>query len=463
MTDSHLIAYFSEILPQGQILTAAADLEFYGKDVCKQFSAHPSLVLTPSTPQQVADILKICSLHKIAVVPSGGRTGYSAGATATQGEVILSLTKMTRVLEVNAIDQTITVEAGVTTETVRQKAAEHGLYYGVDFTSKGSSHIGGNIATNAGGIRVIRYGNTRDWVLGLVVALPNGELLRCNGKLFKNQTGYDFKSLFIGSEGTLGVIVEATLKLCRPPRESRLCLCGAKDPSVALEVLTSLRKQFTVNVFEYFERSGLELVTAHSSLVDPFKEAHPCYLLIEIEAPHAEERQRFEELLSSFLETGVISDAVLSESSKHSQDLMSLRELIGEMANKHHVPHKNDISVPVPEIPAFLHDLRELFTKKYPQYPSIIFGHVGDGNLHVNVLKPESMEAGAFFKQCETIDQDLFTIVAAAQGSISAEHGVGLLKKPLLHLSRTPEEIDLMRAVKQVFDPAGILNPGKIF
>lgn len=463
MTNSNLSAVFSDILSPGQILTTPQDLEFYGKDVCKQFSAHPSIVLTPSTQQQVADILKLCSQQKLAVVPSGGRTGYSAGATATQGEIILSLSKMTRVLEVNAIDQTITVEAGVTTETVRQKAAEHGLYYGVDFTSKGSSHIGGNIATNAGGIRVIRYGNTRDWVLGLVVALPSGELMRCNGKLFKNQTGYDFKSLFIGSEGTLGVIVEATLKLCRPPHESRLCMCGASDPSVALEVLTSLRKQFTVNVFEYFERGGLELVTAHTTLVDPFQESHPCYLLIEIEAPSEQERVQFEQILGSFLESGVITDAVFSESSKHSQDLMGLRELIGEVANKHHVPHKNDISVPVPEIPAFLHDLRSLLSQKYPQYRSIIFGHVGDGNLHVNVLKPAEMSSAEFFTACEKIDQDLFSLVATLQGSISAEHGVGLLKKPFLRLSRTHEEIELMRAVKRVFDPAGILNPGKIF
>lgn len=454
---------FSTVLPAEQILSEPSELEFYGQDVCKQFKAAPSLVLLPNCKEQVSQILKICSQHKIPVVPSGGRTGYSAGATATQGEVVLSLAKMNRIIEISSIDQTITVEAGVTTEAVRNKAAEEGLYYGVDFTSKGSSQIGGNIATNAGGIRVIRYGNTRDWVLGLTVVLASGEIVECNGKLFKNQTGYDFRSLFIGSEGTLGVIVEATLKLSRPPLDSRLCLCGVADPYVALQVLTTLRKRFTVNVFEYFERSGLELVLAHTSLSDPFQKKYPCYLLIEVEAAAQESREHFEELLSEFLQSGTISDAVFGESSKHTADLMSLRELIGEVANKHYVPHKNDISVPVTEIPDFLRMLRELFQNRYPNYRSIIFGHVGDGNLHVNVLKPEGADSHEFFKNCEAIDADLFSVVSKLKGSISAEHGVGLLKKPFLHLSRSTKELSLMRSVKEVFDPLGILNPGKIF
>ncbi len=454
---------FNKILPADRITTNKDDFLHYGKDVSKQFFANPSIVLFPTSIQEISSILKVCSELKLAVVPSGGRTGYSGGATAQNGEVILSLDKMNKILEVNRFDMTATVEAGVTTEALRNAAEEAGLYYPVDFTSKGSSHIGGNIATNAGGIRVIRYGNTRDWVLGLTVVLPNGEVIEANGRLFKNATGYDIRGLFVGSEGTLGIIARATMKLCRPPLESKVALCGIDQPLRALEVLSRLRSSMVVNVFEYFERSGLELVTKHTQLTDPFQSPYPAYLLIEVEAPTQKEIEVFEGILGEFLEDGSVSDAVFASSTKQTQDLMGLRERIGEVANSHYVPHKNDISVPVPSMPEFLAELQIIFSKNYSNFASIIFGHVGDGNLHVNVLKPEDLATDEFFKLCEDIDRDLFDLVKKYQGSISAEHGVGLLKKPFLEWSRSRREIDLMRSIKSGFDPDNIMNPGKIF
>jgi FAD/FMN-containing dehydrogenase len=216
-------------------------------------------------------------------------------------------------------------------------------------------------------------------------------------------------------------------------------------------------------VFEYFERSGLELVLAHHPLPDPFQSAHHCYLLIEGETPTAEEEERFQNTLMEVLEEGMIDDAVVAQSSKQAGELFALRELIAEVANIHHSPHKNDISVPVRALPPFLNELRALYQERFPEYRSVIFGHVGDGNLHINVLKPEGVEKDAFFAECHALDEAIFSVVERYQGSISAEHGVGLLKKPYLHYSRTSAEIELMRQIKRAFDPENLFNPGKIF
>lgn len=463
MKSEELEKLFLTILPKERVRSSADDLEYYGKDASKQFAAAPLLILLPDSVREVGEILALCTTHSIRVVPSGGRTGYSGGATAVNNEVVISLERMNRVLAVDTAGMTITCEAGITTEALQAKAALHGLYYPVDFTSKGSSQIGGNIATNAGGMRVVRYGNTREWVLGLKVVLASGKSLDLNGKLVKNQTGYDLRHLMIGSEGTLGIIVEATLRLTTPPRESQLCLCAASHVDKVLQACEAVRSEgFTLTLIEYFERSGLELVVQHRPLKDPFTEAHPVFLLVEAECQDPKERERFEASLAKLIEQGILADVVVAASVKQRADLMALRELIGEVANKHYVPHKNDISVPIAAIPGFVKKLSSLSGNIYSGYQTVVFGHIGDGNLHVNVLKPEEMSSEIFFTKCDELDRALFEIVKEFKGSISAEHGVGLLKKPFLLYSRTREEIELMRMIKRAFDPKGILNPGKI-
>ena len=455
---------FTKCLPETQILTASSDLQYFGKDVCQQYKAAPSAILLPATIEEVCACVKTANEHKISIVPSAGRTGYSGGATATNGEVIISLTKLNKILDFNAVERSITVQAGVALEAVQNYAKEHGLLYPIDFASRGSCLIGGTIATNAGGIRVIRHGLTRDWVLGLKVVTGTGELLDLNGHLFKNQTGYDLRQLFIGSEGTLGIVVEATLRLTSLPSDSRLAFCAFARAEDALPTLVRLRAAgLVVELFEFLEDTGLELVLKHQSLPRPFQEKHPCYAAIEIDGGRQDARDTFEQVLSDLIEEGVLADVAISENSKQYQDLMSLRELIGETANQHYTVHKNDISVSISDIPEFVSKLKNLLKDDSDTNQVVVFGHLGDGNLHVNVLMPKDVDSKSFWHHCELLDHKIFSLVKEFKGSISAEHGVGLLKKDFLSYSRSAAEIELMRGIKKVFDPAGILNPGKIF
>lgn len=455
---------FANCLPLSQILTAGPDLQYFGKDVCQQYKAAPSAILLPTTIEQVQACVLTANQHRIAIVPSGGRTGYSGGATAENGEVIISLSKMNKILALNPEDRTISVQAGVPLEAVQNYAKEQGLFYPVDFASRGSCLIGGTIATNAGGVRVIRHGLTRDWVLGLKVITGAGQLLDLNGHLFKNQTGYDLRQLFIGSEGTLGIVVEATLKLTAPPSTARLAFCAFRKAEDALPTLVKLRSAgLVVELFEFLEDGGMELVLEHNNLPRPFADKYPCYAVIEIDSGRQNATEIFEQTLSDLIEDDVLADVALSESSKQYQDLLALREWIGETANQHYTVHKNDISVPISDIPAFIKRLKELLKDDYDSSQVIVFGHLGDGNLHVNVLMDKGCEKAHFWQLCEELDHKIFSLVREFKGSISAEHGVGLLKKDFISYSRGSSEIALMRGIKQVFDPAGILNPGKIF
>jgi len=455
---------FTGILPAERILTSDADKAHYGRDWLPDFSPTPSHILLPKSTDEVQKIVLYCNEHRIPLVPSGGRTGLSGGATASRNEVVLSLEKMNRVLEVNPIDRTIRVEAGVVTQKVQDAAKDVGLYFPIEFTTKGSSQIGGNVATNAGGIRVIKYGNTRDWVLGMTVVLGDGQKLSLNGSLFKNQTGYDIKSLLIGSEGTLGIITELTLKLTSYPGERVRLVVAIESVTQVLPLLHKVREQFpNLSAFEYFTEAGLKKVLLHHKLPRPFTTPYPAYVLIEIERRKADLHDELEDGFAALIEESLILDAIIGSSEKQHEELLSIREKISETLSMHYSPHKNDVSVPVPTIPAFVVDLEKVLKAEYADFERVIFGHIGDGNLHVNILKPADLSKAEFLSRCHEVDNLIFKVVAKYNGSISAEHGVGLLKKEFLHYSRTPEEIALMKAIKRVFDPLSILNPGKIF
>lgn len=456
-------ADFTDILSAEQISSAPQDLAHYGRDWCKSFEPSPRCILLPARTEQVQAIIRRCAERRLALVPSGGRTGLSGGATATAGEVVLSMERMNKVLEVNPIDRTLRCEAGAVTQKVQEEAQRHNLFFPLEFTTKASSQIGGNIATNVGGIRVLRYGNIREWVLGLRAVTGSGELLNLNGSLFKNNTGYDLRNLLIASEGTLAVIVEATLRLTRPPEERRRVLAGIEDTDRILSILRRTRERFeATSAFEYFTAAALEKVLLHHKLQRPFPALPPHLLLIEIECG-ARDKDAIDEFFAGLLEEGVLSDAVIAQSEKQAGELLEMRERIGETLSSHYCPHKNDLSVPVPSIPAFMRELEALLAREYPGFEMIIFGHVGDGNLHVNTLKPEQLSRERFFELCHEADEKVFELVRSFGGSISAEHGIGLLKKPFLHHSRSAAEVELMRGIKRIFDPAGILNPGKIF
>jgi FAD/FMN-containing dehydrogenase len=461
-------AWFEEVeaaLGSEALSTDPAALATYGRDWTRVFAPAPSAVAFPRSTAEVAVLLRLCDRHDVAVVPSGGRTGLAGGALAAHGEVVLSLERMRRLGEVDPIARTLWVEAGCVTQAVHQHAAEAGLTWPVDFASSGSSQIGGNIATNAGGVRVVRYGLTRQWVIGLTVVTMQGEILELNGALEKNNTGIDLRQLFIGSEGILGVITEATLKLTPLPRDGRVALLGVDDLAAALQVFGAARAAhgFELLAFEYLTDRCLDLVLEETGQSSPFAARSPAYVLVELEPGVGGEAGAEDRWLESLFERALVRDGVLAESAKQSRDLWTLRERISETLSKRGFVHKNDVSIPVSALAPFTAEMMATFEERYPDFVVYFFGHIGDGNLHVNVMKPPAMPQADFLAQCHHTDALLFELIRKHRGSISAEHGIGLLKKSFLGYSRTPAELSLFRGLKAVLDPKGLLNPGKIF
>ncbi|HWU51390.1 MAG TPA: FAD-binding oxidoreductase, partial [Tahibacter sp.] len=415
----------------------------------------------PATADEVQAIVRWANLHGVAIVPSGGRTGLSGGAVATNGELVVSLDRMNRVVGFDAVDRTLTVQPGIALEAVHNAARERGLIYPVDFGARGSCQIGGNIATNAGGIRVIRYGNTRNWIVGLDVITGSGERLSLNRGLIKNATGYDLRHLFIGSEGTLGIVVEATLALTEAPPPSQVLLFAVPHMDALMQLFGACRSRLTLSAFEFFTDRALHHVLAHGAQ-NPFAETSPYYVVTEFDA--ASEAQQTEALavFEYGLERGWVTDGVISQSEAQARSLWRLREGITESLAPHK-PYKNDISVRIAAVPAFLHDMQALLSREYPDFDVVWFGHIGDGNLHINIVKPAGYDYAAFITECERVTEQLCAVLQAHGGSISAEHGIGLVKKPYLGSARSAEEIALMRGIRAVLDPNGIMNPGKLF
>lgn len=450
-----------KIVGASHVLTSKDDTHEYAQDWSKLFTPDALAIVRPGTVDEVQLIVKYANEHKVAIVPSGGRTGLSGGACATNGELVLSLDRLNKISNINKVDQTVVCEAGVITEQLQNTALDNGLYYPVDFASTGSSQIGGNIATNAGGIKVIRWGMTRDWVLGLKVVTANGDLLNLNQGLIKNATGYDLRHLFIGSEGTLGIIVEATIKLTRIPNDLTVMVFGLSDLTDVYPVMETFQQQLNLTAFEFFSDKALNKVLSHHDLPKPFDSPADYYVLIEFEN---ESEQTSETAFTAFeqvLENGHVVDGVISQSETQAQQLWALRERISESIS-HETPYKNDISVTPSNVAHFLESINTIVNEKYPEFEIIWFGHIGDGNLHLNILKPAALELDEFVAKCQSVNPNIFETIQQLGGSISAEHDVGLVKRDYLEYSRSPEEIQLMKQIKQVFDPNNIMNPGKL-
>jgi len=459
------ISAVSSSFPADFMTQEPHELETYGRDWTKVFAPKPTAVVFPRSTDEVARFMRLCSQHRVAVVPSGGRTGLAGGAVAPNGEVVLSLSRMSAMGSVDPLAQTVRVQAGAVTEAVHKHCEVHGLTWPVDFASKGSSHVGGNISTNAGGVKVIHYGMTRNWVLGLQVVTMNGDVLELNGALEKNNTGVDLRQLFIGSEGTLGIVTEATLKLARVPEKLDVFFFALEDIKAVLKLfLEARRAPFELMAFECLTHGCLEAVTWNLGVKSPFTEAAGAYVLMEVKRPSSAGAQEvLDEWLAGLFEKGLVSDGTLAQSPREARDLWVLREGVSESLFRKAFLHKNDISVPIAELEVFIASMYELFARKYPGIDLYLFGHIGDGNLHVNALQPNGMSREEFLDRAHTADLDLFALVQKHHGSISAEHGIGLLKKDSLKFSRTPVEMEMFRALKKVFDPQGLLNPGKIF
>lgn len=450
----------SQIAGPENLLMDAGSLEKYGQDQTRYFDPAPSAVVFARDINQLTDLVRYANSECLALVPSGGRTGLSGGAVACNGEIVISFDRMNRILSFNAIDQTVTLESGVITRTLQDYALEKDLYYPVDFASSGSSQIGGNIATNAGGIKVLRYGLSRDWVAGIKVITGAGQCLNLNHALVKNSTGYDLRHLFIGSEGTLGLVVEATLRLTSLPKSLAVVLLAVPAMTDTIAILGEYKRKVTLTAFEFFSDNALNHVVDRLGLSRPFENASANYVLLEYESNPASEEAAMLAFEASMRE-GWAVDGILAQSEQHNANLWRYREAISESISPF-APYKNDISVRVSQVPEFLSEVERAVNLGYPDFEVVWFGHIGDGNLHLNILKPETWEPEDFKLECEKVSQQLLGIVAKFSGSISAEHGVGLLKKEQLSFSRSAEEIELMRSLKLVFDPNGIMNPGKL-
>ncbi|AZD51425.1 D-2-hydroxyglutarate dehydrogenase [Pseudomonas chlororaphis subsp. aurantiaca] len=462
MTNPALIDELKTLVEAGKVLTDADSLNAYGKDWTKHFAPAPSAIVFPKTIEQVQAIVRWANRHKVALVPSGGRTGLSAAAVAANGEVVVSFDYMNQILDLNLTDRTAVCQPGVVTAQLQNRAEENGLYYPVDFASAGSSQIGGNIATNAGGIKVIRYGMTRNWVAGLKVVTGKGDLLELNKDLIKNATGYDLRQLFIGAEGTLGFVVEATMRLERAPNNLTAMVLGTPDFDSIMPVLHAFQGKLDLTAFEFFSDKALAKILGRGDVPAPFETDCPFYVLLEFEASNEDVANDALATFEHCVEQGWVLDGVMSQSEQQLQNLWKLREYISETIS-HWTPYKNDISVTVSKVPAFLKDIDAIVAQNYPDFEVVWYGHIGDGNLHLNILKPDDLSKDEFFAKCATVNKWVFETVEKYNGSISAEHGVGMTKRDYLTYSRSPVEIDYMKAVKAVFDPNGIMNPGKIF
>ncbi len=448
-------------LAADQIATDDATLQTYGKDWTRVYTPAPSAVVFPRSAAEVAAVLQLASQHRVAIVPSGGRTGLAGGAMATNGEVVLSLERMRALGDVDVLGATVRVEAGAITEAVHAHCRPHGLTWPVDFASKGSSTVGGNLATNAGGLNVIRYGHTRHWVLGVEAVLMDGTILDCGGALEKDNTGVDLRQLFIGSEGTLGVVTAATLKLTRLPGERHVLLFAVAGLPAVLELFATVRRlPVVLQAYEFFTDRCMARLFRHRGVKPPFAEPASHYVLLEID--EFGDPDELDQFLTTLLETGLVTDGVASKSGAEARALWALREGISESLAATGLPHKNDVALPIAALTTFCAELETLFATTRPDWEICLFGHIGDGNLHINTMKPDALQPAEFRARTHEADGELFALVQKYHGSISAEHGVGLLKRDFLSFSRSPAEIALMRTIKAALDPLGLLNPGKV-
>ena len=451
---------FISILDSVRVSDDPGDLLNFGRDWTRIHTPDPALILFPKTTEEVQKITAYCYDQGITIVPSGGRTGLAAAAVAANKEVVVSFDKMNRIKNIDVESGSIDVEAGAVLENVQKAVAEAGMYFPLDFAARGSCQIGGCISTNAGGLKVIKYGMTRELVLGLEAVTPTGKILHLNSNLHKNNSGYDLKQFFIGTEGTLGLITKATLKIVPKPKDLQLALLAVDRFATILEILKQAKlRSLDITAFEFFTDKCMEVVLTHNTNVrNPLSSKYPFYVLIEIDGGH--DKDAIQTFVGSI--EPLITDGTLAMDQKTFKELWSYRENISETLFKVGQLHKNDIAVPISSMPSFITDLEKLIQEKYSAFEIFLFGHIGDGNIHVNVIDRNKMPIHDFKQITDALDMEMAGLIKKYNGSISAEHGIGLLKKKLLYLYRNPEEIQMMKYIKSILDPKNICNPGKI-
>ena len=464
-----LIERFTAIVGEKYALRDKQDIEPYLVEPRDKFGGKTSLVLRPAQVEEVSAILKLATETGTAIIPQGGNTGLVGGQVPDESgnQIILSLSRLNAIRSIDTSGNLAIIEAGVVLQKLQEAAEQAGRLFPLSLGSEGSCQIGGNLSSNAGGTAVLAYGNTRELCLGVEVVLPTGEILNDLRTVKKDNTGYDLKDLFIGAEGTLGVITAAVMKLFPLPKGKGVAYAGLASPGDALKLLSLAQTHAgsSLTGFELMPRIGVEFSVAHTDGVrDPLQQPHNWYVLIDISSSRSAEdaRETIETILTEAFEAGLVEDATIAESTAQEKSFWHMREAMSDAQKPEGGSIKHDISVPVARIPDFIAEADAAVLDLIPGARIVSFGHMGDGNLHYNISQPVGADKQAFLDRWVEVNKSVHDIVRAYEGSISAEHGIGQLKRKELSETKSPVALDLMRRIKKSFDPAGIMNPGKV-
>jgi FAD/FMN-containing dehydrogenase len=461
-----LLARFAAIVGEKYAITDPQAQTPYVVEMRDLYRGHTPMVLRPGSVAEVSQILKLANETSTPIVPQGGNTGLVGGQIAFNNEIVLSLTRLDRIREVDPGSNTLTCEAGVTLQRAREAAAVVDRLYPQLLPSEGSCTIGGNLSTNAGGTAALAYGIARSHVLGVEVVLADGRILDNLNKLKKDNTGYDLKNLFVGAEGTLGVITAAVLRLVPRPRAIETAFIGLPSARAALALfaIANDRAAGGVTSFELMTRLGIEMVLRHAAgCRDPLQKPYPWYVLVELSSQSKTGlRELLEEMLTEGLNRSLVLDAAIADSLEQAKAFWRLREMFGEVQRHEGGSIKHDVSVPVAAVPDFIAEANAAVAALLPEARPVPFGHLGDGNIHYNVSQPVGADRAEFLARWNEVNAAVFAVVKKFGGSISAEHGVGVMKRDLLPSVKDPTALDLMRMIKHLLDPNNILNPGKV-
>jgi FAD/FMN-containing dehydrogenase len=474
-TVSDFIEKLAAIVGERGLITDAAGKHPYLTDWRDNYLGAALAVVRPASTEEVAAVVKLCAAEKVAIVPQGGNTGLVGGGTPDEDgrEIVLSLNRMNRIVEVDPIGYSMTVEAGCILKAIQETAAEHDRLFPLSLAAEGSCTIGGNLSTNAGGVQVLHYGNARHLVLGLEVVTPAGDIWNGLRALKKDNTGYDLRDLYLGAEGTLGIITKAVLKLWPKPKDVAISWIAVPSPEAAVALLSGAHAASEDNVTscELMSRQGIDLVLKHiPGAADPLADKHDWYVLLEWSSSRPRRdgenqsglREKMEAFLGEEMESGQVLDATIAQNETQARALWALRENHSEAQKREGPSIKHDISVAVSKLPTFMREGLAAMKKALPECRPVPFGHVGDGNLHFNCQAPAGWDKPKFMVHHEAISGAVYDLVVGHGGSISAEHGIGRLKVGELAHYRTKIELDAMRAIKRALDPQNIMNPGKV-
>lgn len=459
--DARFVEALRGALPEDGLSMEAGVREAYGHDETEDLVHPPDVVVRPRNTAEVAATVALCATHDIPVVPIGGRTGLSGGALSVHGGVGLALDRMDRIIEIDQRNLQVTVEPGVITQVLQETVAAHGLYYPPDPSSRGSCTIGGNIAENAGGPRAVKYGVTRDFVLNLEVVLPDGQVVMTGANTLKNSTGYDLTRLMVGSEGTLGIVTKAVLRLVPLPRHQRLMLVPFTSAAKACEAVSAVfRAGITPSALEFMERDAIDWTLAHIPDIQmSVPDEVQAHLLVEVDGNHVDALMSDCEAILGVMEAHGSGEVLFAESHEEKEALWKLRRNVGVAVKAHSIYKEEDTVVPRAELPKLLEGVKEIGRRH--GFRSVCYGHAGDGNLHVNIIKGHLGDD--YWEQgLPQAIREIFALTVSLGGTLSGEHGIGLVQRPYMDIAFNDRQLALMRAVKQAFDPQGIMNPGKV-